>query len=106
MQMMNVGEWAGATQALIGAFGLAFGAIVTWRKARSEETTSAAERVETHMGKQDERMERLEARLDASVVRERIRDDYIAQLRQHIVDGNPPPPPVWPAELRTLAFPK
>lgn len=31
--------------------------------------------------------------------RERIRDDYIHQLRQHIADGNPPPPPPWPKEL-------
>jgi hypothetical protein len=30
---------------------------------------------------------------------ERIRDDYILSLRQHIVDGKPPPPPEWPEEL-------
>lgn len=31
----------------------------------------------------------------------RIQDDYIGQLRRHIADGNPPPPPAWPAGLIT-----
>jgi len=33
--------------------------------------------------------------------RERVRDDYINKLRRHIEDGNPPPPPAWPADLYT-----
>ena len=45
------------------------------------------------------RMDTYERRLDASVRRERIRDDYILQLRQHIVDGKPPPPPPFPPAL-------
>lgn len=31
--------------------------------------------------------------------RERIRDDYINKLRDHINAGNPPPPPAWPDGL-------
>lgn len=31
--------------------------------------------------------------------RERIRDDYINKLREHINAGNPPPPPAWPEGL-------
>ncbi|MFJ4287965.1 hypothetical protein ACIPY0_20170 [Paenarthrobacter nicotinovorans] len=31
--------------------------------------------------------------------RERIRDDYINRLREHINLGNPPPPPEWPEGL-------
>lgn len=31
--------------------------------------------------------------------RERIRDDYINKLREHINLGNPPPPPAWPEGL-------
>lgn len=31
--------------------------------------------------------------------RERIRDDYINRLREHINLGNPPPPPAWPDGL-------
>lgn len=38
-------------------------------------------------------------RADASLRRERLRDDYIYQLRDHIKDGMPPPPPPWPPGL-------
>ena len=31
--------------------------------------------------------------------RERLRDDYIVALRDHINAGNPPPPPPWPSGL-------
>lgn len=44
---------------------------------------------------------RTDERLDASLRRERIRDDYIHELRDHISRGNPPPPPPWPAGLTT-----
>lgn len=46
--------------------------------------------------KQDERMARIENELDRFKRRERIRDEYINQLRAHILAGNPPPPPDWP----------
>jgi hypothetical protein len=31
----------------------------------------------------------------------RIQGDYIGQLRRHIADGQPPPPPAWPEGLIT-----
>ncbi len=31
--------------------------------------------------------------------RERILDDYANQLREHINDRQPPPPPMWPSAL-------
>jgi hypothetical protein len=30
---------------------------------------------------------------------QRIQGDYIGQLRRHIADGSPPPPPAWPEGL-------
>lgn len=30
---------------------------------------------------------------------QRVTIDYVHELRQHIVDGNPPPPPPWPGGL-------
>lgn len=48
-----------------------------------------------------ERLDVAEARLDASLRRERLRDNYIHQLRDHITSGNPPPPPPWPDGLTT-----
>ncbi len=32
---------------------------------------------------------------------QRIQGDYIGQLRMHIADGKPPPPPRWPDGLIT-----
>ncbi|GLW32284.1 hypothetical protein [Actinoplanes regularis] len=32
---------------------------------------------------------------------QRIQGDYIGQLRRHIADGQPPPPPAWPEGLIT-----
>jgi hypothetical protein len=32
---------------------------------------------------------------------QRIQGDYIGQLRHHIADGRPPPPPAWPEGLIT-----
>lgn len=47
------------------------------------------------------RLERAETRLEASEQRERLRDDYIHQLRDHISLGKAPPPPPWPEGLTT-----
>lgn len=47
------------------------------------------------------RLDKAEVRIDESLRRERLRDDYIHQLRDHISQGNPPPPPPWPAGLTT-----
>lgn len=38
-------------------------------------------------------------RLDESLRRERIRDDYIHTLRDHIDQGKKPPSPPWPEGL-------
>lgn len=32
---------------------------------------------------------------------QRVQGDYIGQLRRHIADGNPPPPPAFPSGLIT-----
>jgi hypothetical protein len=45
------------------------------------------------------RIDVVETRLNASLQRERIRDNYIHQLRDHIVQEKPPPPPDWPDGL-------
>ena len=47
------------------------------------------------------RLDRAETRLEASEQRERLRDDYIHQLRDHISLGKAPPPPPWPEGLTT-----
>lgn len=42
------------------------------------------------------RIQSLEGRVDALEARDRIHQDYIVDLRQHILTGQPPPPPDWP----------
>lgn len=46
-----------------------------------------------------EQLDRLEESLSASFKRERIRDDYIHELRDHIDQRKSPPPPSWPDGL-------
>ena len=43
----------------------------------------------------------LKAERDEALVRERIRDDYIHKLRDHITRGRGAPPPPWPEGLTT-----
>jgi hypothetical protein len=45
------------------------------------------------------RISGLESEQGKAKRRERIRDDYINKLREHINAGNPPPPPEWPDGL-------
>jgi len=59
-----------------------------------------AERAEERAKRADERAKDA-ARMDAVERTLRIQGDYIGQLRRHIADGNPPPPPAWPDGLIT-----
>ena len=54
-----------------------------------------------HAAAQDVKIATLEHRMDALVHRERLRDDYIMLLRQHIAENKPPPPPPFPPGLVT-----
>lgn len=51
---------------------------------------------DTRSDKQDERMTRIEARLNLVEKVSRIRLEYIYELRRHIANGEPPPAPDWP----------
>jgi hypothetical protein len=42
------------------------------------------------------RIKALEDRVDKLESRDRIHQDYILVLREHITAGSPPPPPPWP----------
>jgi hypothetical protein len=85
--------------AVLGAIGTAYGAVATYRRAKTEGQSSAAEQWQDIATDHKERLEKVERRVNAAAVRERIRDDYIFILRNHISDGKPPPPPPWPPEL-------
>lgn len=57
------------------------------------------ENQEKHSKRQDDAISTLTQRVDASIAREREMGDYVYQLRQHIAEGKPPPPPEWPTSL-------
>lgn len=95
-------EYVNVWQIILGLFGLAggiLGGIATWKNASTESRHSIAQQYEAMMKRQDERISHLESWQRESEVRERIRDDYIYELRQHIAEGKPPPPPAWPSAL-------
>jgi hypothetical protein len=81
---------------LVGAVGVVWGGMATWKRAKTESEISLANRYATEYQRQEDRILRLEERLDASVIRERARDDYISILRTHIATGKGEPPPPWP----------
>lgn len=90
----------------LGVLGALWGAYTTFFKAKTESKSSAvAQWQELYEGQRDavteldRKFDRLTDRVDASARREKVRDDYIMELRQHIAEGKPPPPPAWPTAL-------
>lgn len=103
--------------AILGTIGVLWGAYTAFIKARQENQNSVSQQWQNLYTDRENEVLRLNAKLDAvreesnrkftvltermddTSRRERIRDDYIQVLRQHIAEGKPPPPPPWPKEL-------
>lgn len=62
------------------------------RKADRDEFSAATTRFV-------ERQQRLENRVENLEARDRVSSQYILDLRYHIAEGMPPPPPAFPPEL-------
>lgn len=81
--------------ALVGAIAAAY---LTYR------VSSRKLRADSGMQMIDQHQEDIaELRKEVAQLRrtQRIQGDYIGQLRRHIADGQPPPPPAWPEGLIT-----
>ena len=91
--------WVQVAQTILVAAAALLGGFATWRTAHTQSEDAEGKRLEAHMDRQDRRIEALEHENELSKHRERVRDDYIQQLRKHISDGSPPPPPQWPHAL-------
>ena len=91
--------WVQVAQTIMVALVALLGGIATWRTAHTQSEDAEGKRLEAHMDRQDRRIEALELENERAKRRERVRDDYIQQLRKHISDGSPPPPPPWPTSL-------
>lgn len=79
---------------VLGALGIGtiIAAIINKIRPKGERELALLEQVQEERERDHKRIEGLERR-------ERVRDDYIMLLRQHIADGKPPPPPPYPSAL-------
>ncbi len=85
----------GPALALIGAVAAAY---LTYRVSnRKLRTDSGQQMIDQHQ----EDIVSLRGRVAQLERTQRIQGDYIGQLRMHIADGLPPPPPKWPDGLIT-----
>lgn len=86
---------AGPILALLGVLGAGYlTARVSNRKLRSDSGHQLIDQLQ-------EEIAGLKKELAAERKTGRQQGDYIGQLRRHIADGNPPPPPAWPEGLIT-----
>jgi hypothetical protein len=87
--------YLGPILTLLGVLGAAF---FTYRASnRKLRSDSSMQMIDQHQ----EEIADLRKELAAVRRTQRIQGDYIGQLRRHIADGNPPPPPAWPDGLIT-----
>lgn len=97
-----------ALAAIIAALITASVGWLTYRSARSKNNTDAAqglidqlqEERDTDRTKNAADIARLTDRMDGMEHRERLLLDYVEDLRMHISNGRPPPPPQWPEGLQ------
>lgn len=83
---------------LLTLVGVVAAAYLTYRvSTRKLRTDSGQQMIDQHQE------DIVELRKEVAQLRrtQRIQGDYIGQLRKHIADGQPPPPPAWPDGLIT-----
>jgi hypothetical protein len=97
-----VESFIGPSLTLVGVIAAAY---FTYRvSTRKLKTDSGQQMIDQHQEDiKDLRAGRAEDRVRITALERhvRIQGDYIGQLRRHIADGNPPPPPAWPDGLIT-----
>lgn len=84
--------------AAITALGVIGAAYLTYRVSNRKLRSDAGQQM---IDQHQEDIAALRGRVAQLERTQRIQGDYIGQLRRHIADGNPPPPPAWPQGLIT-----
>lgn len=96
----------GVLAGVVAAVTSVLGAIVTWRKARSEANQQTAQRAEDAINRRDEEIaskariiKEQDHDLEVLRARESLMREYVFLLQWHIINNLPPPPPPWPERL-------
>lgn len=84
--------------AAITTFGVVSAAYLTNRVSNRKLKADAGQQM---IDQHQEEIIELRNRIASLERTQRVQGDYIGQLRRHIADGNPPPPPAWPDGLIT-----
>lgn len=80
---------------LLGVLGAAY---LTYRASNRKLTTDTGQQMVDQLQEEVGVLRKEIAELRRN---QRIQGDYIGELRRHIADGQPPPPPAWPPGLIT-----
>ncbi|MCC4250730.1 hypothetical protein [Microbacterium testaceum] len=84
---------------LVALIAAVAGIVVAILNRRGNRENALMDQLQEEVKSAREQLGTVEKRVDESLRRERIRDDYIHELRDHIDQRKPPPPPPWPEGL-------
>lgn len=92
-------DWVIAGPVVTGLIAAGVAVLVAKMQNKGRPENALIDQLQEELTRHSGRISSLESEQTKAKRRERVRDDYINKLRRHIEDGNPPPPPVWPADL-------
>lgn len=75
------------------------GIVVALLNRRGNRENALIDQLQEQVKTAQDQLGKVNERVDQSLRRERIRDNYIHELRDHIDMRKPPPPPPWPEGL-------
>ena len=92
-------DWALIGPLVVGLIAAVAGWVTTRIQHRGKPENALIDQLQEELLSMRKDITDLKLEQQQSRRRERIRDDYINQLRQHIADQKPPPAPEWPKGL-------
>ena len=92
-------DWALIGPLVVGLIAAVAGWVTTRIQHRGKPENALIDQLQEELVSMRKDITDLKLEQQQSRRRERIRDDYINQLRQHIADQKPPPAPEWPKGL-------
>lgn len=84
---------------LVALIAAVAGIVVAILNRRGNRENALIDQLQEQVKTAQDQLGKVNERVDQSLRRERIRDNYIHELRDHIDMRKPPPPPPWPEGL-------